>query len=234
MFVKDPHTALFSGPTSCGKTQRVLDLIETEYRHHFDNVVVLCSTLRWNSTYLEWDWIWKDDYVFSIEPRSPSGSARADKLFDWIQQLSEILSSEETLFIVDDMIADETLDKKRTALLDLAISGRHRKHSLWLLTQSYTAIPKNLRRQKKQLFLWSERSDLRLIDEETNLIPKDQLEVVKDQLKRGKHACLYVRLEHPRSFQVLRCNKWRQLRKKSIQVELHLAKNLSSGTVKTR
>jgi len=134
MFVKDPHTAIFSGPTSCGKTQRVLDLLESEYRHHFDNVVVLCSTLRWNSTYLERDWIWKDDYIFCIEPKSPSGSAGADKLFDWIERLSKILSSEDTLFIVDDMIADETLDKKRTALLDLAISGRHRKHSLWLLT----------------------------------------------------------------------------------------------------
>ena len=197
MFVKDPHTAIFSGPTSCGKTRRVLDLIENDYRHHFDNIIILCSTLRWNSTYLDRDWIWKDDYVFPIEPRS--------KLFDWIERLSEMLSGEETLFVVDDMIADETLDKKRTALLDLAISGRHRKHSLWLLTQSYTAIPKNLRRQKKQLFLWypSERSDLRLVDEETNLIPKDQLEVVKDQLKHKKHACLYVRLEHPRSFRVL-------------------------------
>jgi len=195
MFVKDPHTAIFSGPTSCGKTQCVLDLIETEYRHHFDNIIILCSTIRWNSTYLERDWIWKDDYVFCIEPK--------DKLCDWIERLSEIFSGEETLFIVDDMIADETLDKKRTALLNLAISGRHRKHSLWLITQSYTAIPKNLRRQKKQLFLWypSERPDLKLADEEINVI--DQLEVVKDQLKRGKHTCLYVRLEHPRSFQVL-------------------------------
>jgi len=120
MFVKDPHTAIFSGPTSCGKTRCVLDLLETEYRHHFDNVVVLCSTIRWNSTYLERDWIWRDDYIFVIEPK--------DKLFDWIQRLSEILSGEETLFIVDNMIADETLDKRRTALLDLAISGRHLKH----------------------------------------------------------------------------------------------------------
>jgi len=74
-----------------------------------------------------------------------------------------MFSGEETLFIVDDLIADKTLDKKRQPLLDLAISGRHRKHSLWLLTQSYTAIPKNLRRQKKQLFVWypSEKSDLK-------------------------------------------------------------------------
>jgi len=117
-----------------------------------------------------------------------------------------MLSGEETLFIVDDVIADETLDKKRQSLLDLAISGRHRKHSLWLLTQSYMAIPKNLRRQKKQLFVWypSEKSNLKQLDEETNLMTPDDLASINEQLKSEKHACLYVRLEHPRTFKVLK------------------------------
>jgi len=115
------------------------------------------------------------------------------------------LSGEETLFIVDDVIADETLDKKRQSLLNLAISGRHRRHSLWLLTQSYTAIPKNLRRQKKRLFVWypSEKSDLKQIDEETNLMSFDDLACIKDQLKSKKHACLYVHLEYLRFFKVI-------------------------------
>jgi len=123
-----------------------------------------------------------------------------------IEKLSKMLSGEEILFIVDDVIADETLDKKRQSLLDLAISGRHRKHSLWLLTQSYTAIPKNLRRQKKQIFVWypSEKSDLKQLDEETNLMTPDDLASIKEQLKSEKHACLYVRLEHPRTFKVLK------------------------------
>ena len=50
-YVKEPHTAIFSGPTSCGKTQRVLDLIEKEYKGHFDNIVILCPTLRWNRNF---------------------------------------------------------------------------------------------------------------------------------------------------------------------------------------
>ena len=195
-YVKDPHTAIFSGPTSCGKTQRVLDLLEGAYRHHFDNIVILCPTLRWNKTYLKRAWIWQDDYVFCIEPRG--------NLFEIIEKLSSLFSSEETMFIVDDMIADETLDKKRQPLLDLAISGCHRKHSLWLLAQSYTAIPKSLRRQKKQLFVWYEKSDLKLVDEETNLMSSEDLSKIKEQLKKGKHACRYVRLQHPRSFQVLK------------------------------
>ena len=44
--------------------------------------------------------------------------------------------------------------KKRQPLLELAISGRHKEHSLWLLTQSYTAIPNNIRRQAKMLYVW--------------------------------------------------------------------------------
>ena len=196
-YVKDPHTAIFSGPTGCGKTQKVLEMIEKEYKHHFENIVILCPTLRWNRTYLDRSWVWKNDYVFCIEPRG--------NLFELIEKLSSMLSGEETLFIVDDMIADETLDKKRQPLLELAISGRHKKHSLWLLTQSYTAIPKNLRRQKKQLFAWypSEKSDLKILDEETNLMNSEDLTKIKEKLKCEKHACLYIRLDHPRSFKVL-------------------------------
>ena len=196
-YVKEPHTAIFSGPTGCGKTQRVLDLIEKEYKGHFDNIVILCPTLRWNKTYLERGYIWKDDDVYPVEPKG--------NLFELIEKLSLRFSGEETLFVVDDVIADETLDKRRNPLLELAISGRHRKQSLWILTQSYTALPKNLRRQKKQLFAWypSEKSDLKTIDEETNLMNSDDLLKIKERLKIKKHACLYVRLEHPRFFQVL-------------------------------
>ena len=196
-YVKDANTTIFSGCTGCGKTQKVLDLIEQEYRHHFENIVILCPTIRYNKTYLGRSWIWNDDYVFIFEPQG--------NLFELIEKLSNLFSGEETLFIIDDMIADETLDKKRQPLLELAISGRHKSHSLWLLTQSYTALPKNFRRQKKQLFVWypSEKSDLKTVDEETNLMTTEDLAKVKDELKKKQHACLYVRLEHPRTFRVL-------------------------------
>ena len=196
-YVKEPQTAIFSGPKGCWKTQKVLDLLEHEYKHHFDNILILCPTLRWNMTYLGRSWIWRDDFVFCLEPRG--------NLFEFIERLSSSLSGEGTLFIIVDMIADETFDKSRQPLLELAISGRHRKHSLWLLTQSYTALPKILHRQKKMVFIWypSEKSDLKMIDEETNFMEIHDLTKIKEQLKREKHACLFVRLEHPKDFEVL-------------------------------
>ena len=162
--VKEPCTAIFAGSTGCGKTKLVLDLLQNKYKHHFEFVVIICPTLRWNQTYLERSWLWKDDHVFLVED--------CDDIFGVIKFFSGLFAGRECLFIVDDMIADEKMDKRRQPLLELAISGRHRKHSLFLLTQSYTAIPKNLRRQCKMLFVWwlKERSDLKIVDDESGLI----------------------------------------------------------------
>ena len=31
-YLKEQHTALFAGPTSCGKTEKALQLLENEYK----------------------------------------------------------------------------------------------------------------------------------------------------------------------------------------------------------
>ena len=87
----------------------------------------------------------------------------------------------------------------------MAISGRHRYHYLWLLTQSYLTIPKNLRRQAKAIFVWypKERADLRTIYDENNMLIDDELVIDRGLLKKSKHAFLYIRNEHPREFKVL-------------------------------
>ena len=161
MFIKEPHIALFVAPTGVGKTHLALSLLETEYINHFDFIVIICLTLRYNST-------------------------------------------DKTLFLIDDIIADKTLDKRRQPLLELAISGRHRGHSLWLLTQSYTAIPNNIRRQAKMLYVWypKNRTDLNTIHEENDAIGPEELSRVKEKLKWGKHTCLIMRMEHSRAYTI--------------------------------
>ena len=51
-------------------------------------------------------------------------------LYDWIEKIGNILTGSKTLFLIDGIIANETLDKRRNSLLDLAMSGRHKGHSL--------------------------------------------------------------------------------------------------------
>ena len=110
-----------------------------------------------------------------------------------IEKISNLLTGSTTLFLIDDIIADETLDKRCHPLLELAISGRHRGHSLRLLTQSYTAVPNNIRRQAKMLYIWypKNRMDLNTIHEENDVIGPEELAGVKAQLKRGTYLPNY-------------------------------------------
>ena len=196
-YIKKPYTAIFIGQTGCGKTHLVLELIENQYNKHFDYIVIICPTIRWNKTYHSRDWIKNNDEVWLVEPK--------DRLYWWIEKFSQLLSHSETLFIIDGIIADESLDKKRQSLLELAISGRHGNHYLWMLTQSYTAIPKNLRRQAKTIFVWYPklRADLKAIHEENDLLNDNDIIVVRKFFKKSKYECLYMRNEYPRGFELL-------------------------------
>ena len=48
---KYPHSAIICCQTGCGKTEFVLDLLESEYAGVFDNIVILCPTINWNKAY---------------------------------------------------------------------------------------------------------------------------------------------------------------------------------------
>ena len=121
-YIKKPHTGIFTGQTGCGKTHLALDLIEKEYNKHFDFIIIICSMLQENSTYHAKEWIKNNDKVWLIEPK--------DNLYPWIQKLSELLRFFEVLFIIDDIIANKDLDRRKQPLLELSISGRHWSHYL--------------------------------------------------------------------------------------------------------
>ena len=103
--MKEPHTALFVVPTGVGKTHLALSLLENEYRNHFNFIVIICLTLRYNSTYKSRSWVWNDPEVIPIEP--------GNQFYYLIEKISNLPAGDKTLFLIDDIIADETLDKRR-------------------------------------------------------------------------------------------------------------------------
>ena len=188
-YIKKPHTTIFTGQTGCEKTHLVLDLIEKEYKKHFDYIIIIRPTIRWNGPYHARGWIKNDDKVWVMEAKY--------NLYQWIGKLLQLLARFETLFIIDDIIANKELDKRRHPLLELSISCRHWGYYLWLLTQSYTAIPKNLGRQAKAIFVWypKEKVDLRTMYDGNDVLTDDELVVARDFLKKSKYAYLYIENE---------------------------------------
>ena len=74
---QSPHSAVICGKTGCGKTVFVLDLPEGAYRGVFHHIVILCPTIRHNTTYQGRPWVWSDPEVFIVDP--------GERLHDWLR-----------------------------------------------------------------------------------------------------------------------------------------------------
>ena len=111
-YLNEPYTTLFAGPISCDKTAKTLQLLEDEYKNYFDFIIIISPTLGYNKTYLCRQWIKDDEYVSLINT--------GDYLFDWIEKLSDILARCNSLFLLDDIIADESLNNKKIGNLRLS------------------------------------------------------------------------------------------------------------------
>ena len=76
------------------------------------------------------------------------------KLNEWIKLFKNTLKGHQTFFIINDCSAEGEINKEQDALSELAFSGRHRNHSLWILTQKYNSLSKDVREQIKWLCLF--------------------------------------------------------------------------------
>ena len=83
---KFPHSAIFVGCTNAGKTEYLLRILETEYKNHFELIVILCPTILGNKTYLSRKWILDDKNVFIV-------CNVEGKLSEWIRLFKDPLKS---------------------------------------------------------------------------------------------------------------------------------------------
>ena len=92
-------------------------------------------------------WIFDDKNVFIVCDMNGLLNERI-KLF------KNALKGYQTLIIIDGCSAEGEINKKRDVLSELAFSGRHQNHSLWVLTQKYNSMSKDVREQIKWLCLF--------------------------------------------------------------------------------
>ena len=73
------------------------------------------------------------------------------RLHESVEILSFWLELEKAMFVVNEIIADQNLEKQRQYLLELPISEL--PIYLWCLTEPCLAMSKNLRRKAKAIFV---------------------------------------------------------------------------------
>ena len=187
---KFPDSAMSVGVTACRKTEFLLKPLEIVYKNHFEFIVILCPTILDNKTYLSRKWIFDDKNVFIVHDVE-------GKLNEWIKLFKNTLKCHQTLFIIDDCSAEGEVNKKRDALSELAFSSRHRNHSLWVLTQKYNSVSKDVREQIKWLCLFFRKDRDRFED------CLRENDVISDKDKRNR--LIKFLQDRPYSKLILKC-----------------------------
>ena len=84
---KFPHPAMSVGCTNVGKTEYLLRIYETEYKSHFEFIVILCPMILDNKTYFSRKcmWILDDKNVFIV-------CDVEGKLNEWIRLFKDTLN----------------------------------------------------------------------------------------------------------------------------------------------
>lgn len=204
---KYPHCAIICGQTGCGKSEFVLDILEKEYRGYFKHIVILCPTIQWNKAYKNREWIGdvknpKTKNLIIINPIVKG----EEKLQELLRVFFNKYANSETLYIIDDCSATKELTKKKDMLSELAFSGRHAKQSVWVISQRYNSVLKDLREQTKWLcmFYTKDRDSFENCLRENDVVPTlEERQRLKEELKKKKHRKLILKTDQPTDYWVV-------------------------------
>ena len=162
------------------------------------HIVILCPQILHNKTYKDCPWIWAHSKVYVIDP--------GERLHDCLRALYQVFQGEPTLYIIDDCSASKALTKKKDMLSELAFSGRHAKQSIWVLTQKYNSIVKDLREQTHwvAMFHCKYRDSFEDAFCKNNVIPsREERAAVRQLLAETKHCKLLLKTDQPSAYHVL-------------------------------
>lgn len=96
-------------------------------------------------------------------------------------------------YIIDDIIANISLNRWMKSVSELTILGWHTNRYLGLLTQSYLCIPEMLRKAAKEVFTWclEERAGVNNIRKVNDFLTDYELVIVRKLIEKVK-PCLFL------------------------------------------
>ncbi|CAC5406473.1 unnamed protein product [Mytilus coruscus] len=111
-----------------------------------------------------------------------------EKLQELLRMFFKKYATCPTLYIIDDCSATKELTKeKKDMLSELAFSGRHAEQSVWVISQRYNSVLKDLREQTKWLcmFYTKDRDSFDNCLRENDVIPTlEERQRIKEELKK--------------------------------------------------
>ena len=197
MFPPHPHMIGFSAPPGSGKTNVIINLLSNPlaFKKFFHLVYCIIPTF-YN------DPKWKALNIPEDQVMTQFDSAAFVSLLEDHNKAEGNGQNHRLLFIFDDAIANKELfnNNKDSILNKLAFNRRHWNASVWVVTQSYKMVPRNIRTNMSSwvFFATGNSSEKeRIFEEMQGLLPDDAMEWIWDDATAEPYSFLFVNCMHP-------------------------------------
>ena len=120
---EQPFNMLIVGPTYCGKTYYLLEMLERDYKKVFDHIILICPTILRNKTYRKWKYFHDSDLI--VLP------VKHDEVDQTLQYVIDTYKGdpnedeevkERNLIILDDCASGQDVKNRTSKLVELAMS----------------------------------------------------------------------------------------------------------------
>ena len=195
-----PHCAMIVGRRGSGKSIFACQLLETQFREHFDSIVIICPTFKINKAYSNRPWIKNDKNVHIV---SNLEKFNLNEVLIYLSKKFECCGH--TLFLIDDCAFLGDVRHKETALNKLAFTSRHAGISIWVISQKYNAVSKDFREQISwmALFYCKDKDSFNYANDENNVLSGDEKIIAADFLKNNAHGKLLIRTDPPINYKLI-------------------------------
>ena len=157
--------------TACGKTHYLLNILEQDYKNHFEYIFIVCPTLEDNKTYQNWKYL-NDPDVFEL-------ACAHDEVEKILQDIVNFAKNTNSLIILDDCAACKDVKNRTSELVKLGFHGRHIGLSTIVITQQLTSIAKPYRMNISKLVTF-----YNACKDDTKYIFNNYLNIEKEEEKR--------------------------------------------------
>lgn len=195
-----PSRCMFSGNSKSGKSNLMITLIQDErfLKDYFDIIFVFSPSIYIDDA---WESIIPDivhpNHAFD-EP-TPEVLEKILEIQQNIIQQSNIAQSPKILFIFDDIIDNKTI-MHNEALNKIFFRGRHSNISSWIATQSYNMVPRKLRLQMTNVFIFKpQKSEENILAKELTQSGMDEKHFIRllHHCTKERFSFMHVNLQQP-------------------------------------
>ncbi|VDI05338.1 Hypothetical predicted protein [Mytilus galloprovincialis] len=202
---KYPHCAIICGQTGCGKREYsgvfkyIVILVQPSNGTKHTKIVKDCDVRKPKT---------KNLIIVNpiVEVREANGSFMKKRSYKILRMFFKKYAGHQHYISLMTAVQQKKLTKKKDMLSELAFSGRHAEQSVWVISQRYNSVLKDLREQTKWLcmFYTKDRDSFDNCLRENDVIPTlEERQRIKEELKKKKHRKLILKTDQPTDYWLL-------------------------------